>query len=241
MGSGVNDYAGRVAARRRILVVTTCRQGSPGIAALVRELGDVSLQEVELRDEPEYLRVSEGPWHLVVFWLREPSGAAIGWLHHIRRRVGCAPIAVVAQGADAEVVTQLLDAGADDVVAGAISEPQVLARTTALLGAASGMYPATAAAAQLPQSSPEIALHGTELRVQGVPVHLTVTEAALVAALLERKRQWRTAAELLQKAFDGPMTGDTSLVRVHVFNIRKKLGGLAYCLQGRRGFGYRVI
>jgi DNA-binding response OmpR family regulator len=166
---------------------------------------------------------------------------AFAWVSKMRKIVGRAPIAVVAENTKAEHVIALLDAGADDVVIMPAAESLVRARAHALLRCTSGMYPASAAAAQLPQASPDISLQGQDLRVHGVNIQLTATEAALVSTLLEQRRQWRTANELLERTFDTPASGDTSLVRVHIFNIRRKLGGLAYCIQGRRRYGYRIL
>ncbi len=238
---GVNEYSVRVASQRRILVVSARAARSLGVADLIRELGEISVQEIEECAELAEYHLPEGPWDLVVLSMHLPCDGALTWIRQMRSLAGRSPIAVVANNAGSEQVVSMLDSGADDVVPMPAPDALVRARTQALLRATSGMYPATAAAAQLPQASPDISLKGAELRVQGVPIQLTATESALVATLLERRRQWRTASELLQHTFDVPGNGDTSLVRVHVFNIRRKLGGLAYCLQGRRRFGYRIL
>lgn len=238
---GVNEYGLRAATQRRILVVAAGAARSLGVADIIQELGEISMQEVEDCDQLSEYHLPDGPWDLVVLATRLPCDMALSWLRRMRSLAGRSPIAVVANNAEPEQVVALLDAGADDVIPVPAPEALMRARTQALLRATSGMYPATAAAAQLPQASPDISLKGAELRVQGVSIQLTATEAALVATLLERRRQWKTASDLLQHTFDVPGNGDTSLVRVHVFNIRRKLGGLAYCLQGRRRFGYRIL
>lgn len=240
MRSEAIDYVLRPVTRR-ILVVFGRSSSEPGLAAAVGELGAVTAIDTNPDSAAARLELPEGPWDLVFLSLHVSSETVFPWVSQVRRSIGRAPIAVVVANASAEQVVALLDAGADDVLASPATESLLRARAHALLRCTSGMYPASAAAAQLPQASPDISLKGQDLRVHGLTIQLTATEAALVATLLEQRRQWRTAAELLERTFDSPASGDTSLVRVHIFNIRRKLGGLAYCVQGRRRYGYRIL
>ncbi len=72
-------------------------------------------------------------------------------------------------------------------------------------------------------------------------VQLTSREFLLLLYLRSRPGVWVTAAELLIRACDCPAQKDSTLVRVHMSSIRKKLGTAKNLLESRRTYGYRWV
>jgi DNA-binding response OmpR family regulator len=72
-------------------------------------------------------------------------------------------------------------------------------------------------------------------------VVLTRTQFCILAYLISRPHRWITAAELIQEVLGTHHEPDTALIRVHVHNIRRRLGEAArYLLADRRCWrGYR--
>lgn len=68
---------------------------------------------------------------------------------------------------------------------------------------------------------------------------LSRTERALFMVLATEPDRWINARELVSGALGTHHRSGTSLVRVHVHNIRKKLGSLSCMIESRRGRGYR--
>lgn len=79
------------------------------------------------------------------------------------------------------------------------------------------------------------------VRAAGIEVRLTRTEFRLLQYLAAQEPRWVKAGELLDNVLPAQVTRDTTLVRVHMLNIRKKLGGLARCLSTERRFGTRLF
>jgi DNA-binding response OmpR family regulator len=71
-------------------------------------------------------------------------------------------------------------------------------------------------------------------------VKLTRTEFRLLAYLAERPGEWFSNEHMLTVVLGRPNKRDKALVRVHLWNIRRKLGVLAWCLESHRGQGSRV-
>ena len=79
------------------------------------------------------------------------------------------------------------------------------------------------------------------IRSSGVEVRLTKTEFRLLEYLAAQEPRWVKASELLDNVLAAQVTRDTTLVRVHMLNIRKKLGDLRHCLNTERRFGTRLL
>lgn len=79
------------------------------------------------------------------------------------------------------------------------------------------------------------------LSLGGIPVILTRTQFYILAYLVTHSERWITAAELIEQVLGTHHEPDTALIRVHIHNIRRRLGGAArYLLADRRYWrGYR--
>lgn len=74
----------------------------------------------------------------------------------------------------------------------------------------------------------------------GVEAMLSRTEFALFTFMAKKLGQWVGARELVEAALGTHHRPESSLVRVHVHNIRRKLGPLGQMIESRRGRGYRI-
>ena len=83
------------------------------------------------------------------------------------------------------------------------------------------------------------AADGSDL--EGVAAVLSRTEFALLTVMAQTPTRWVSAQELIQSALGTHHRSETSLVRVHVHNMRKKLGPLSVIIESRRGRGYRYM
>lgn len=120
-----------------------------------------------------------------------------------------------------------LDAGGDDYLPKPFESGELSARVRALLRRVQ--------VTQEPDSQPEDAacltvgslsldLHSRRVRVKGKTVEVTPTELALLHHLMAHPGEVFSTEELLQEVWGySPGTGETSLVRWHVRNLRAKI------------------
>lgn len=91
--------------------------------------------------------------------------------------------------------------------------------------------------------APQVEVDANELlvRIQGEPVGLTRTQFSILAYLIQHSGRWVTTSELIREVLGTHHQPDTSLVRVHVHAIRRRLGGRAAWVESdrRRARGYR--
>jgi DNA-binding response OmpR family regulator len=93
----------------------------------------------------------------------------------------------------------------------------------------SGTYCITAELIFVPEKS--------QLKIDTDVVQLTVTELKLVMYLADRAGTWVPSEELLTAVLGRPPREDYALIRVHLCNIRRKLGRHATRLVSRRNVG----
>jgi hypothetical protein len=79
------------------------------------------------------------------------------------------------------------------------------------------------------------------LRIEGKAVTLTRTQFSILSYLISNEGRWVTTGELIREVLGTHHQPDTSLVRVHVHAIRRRLGVRAPWLESdrRRARGYR--
>lgn len=89
----------------------------------------------------------------------------------------------------------------------------------------------------------EVVLDANELvvRMEGATVGLTRTQFSILSYLVQNEGRWVTTGELIRDVLGTHHQPDTSLVRVHVHAIRRRLGARAAWLESdrRRARGYR--
>lgn len=89
----------------------------------------------------------------------------------------------------------------------------------------------------------DVALDASELvlRIDDLSIALTRTQFSIISYLIQNSGRWVTTAELISEVLGTHHQPDTSLVRVHVHAIRRRLGARAPWLESdrRRARGYR--
>jgi DNA-binding response OmpR family regulator len=146
------------------------------------------------------------------------------------RAMGFAACVYVVDSADArsESEASVLDAGADGYSATPIEQSTLTARFRSTLRRKSGNYLARKTAkVQLQQ-------HERVLLVGSTEYQLSPRELALIEYLQKRAGRWVRRNELTQDVFGAQNGYDSSLLRTHVLNIRKKLGTDAWLLRTDR-------
>jgi two-component system phosphate regulon response regulator PhoB len=86
----------------------------------------------------------------------------------------------------------------------------------------------------------EIDLDRHEVRVDGEPVHLTLTEFRLLADLVRNQGRVRTRGMLMTEVWGYDSQAMSRTVDTHIRRLRSKLGSGSEWLDTVRGMGYRI-
>jgi two-component system, OmpR family, KDP operon response regulator KdpE len=146
------------------------------------------------------------------------------------------PIVVLSAVGDETEKVRALNAGADDYVTKPFNPDELIARLNAVLRRARG-----AQAEPVVTAGPlEVDLAAHEVRLNSEPVHLTKTEFDLLRALAVNRGRLMTHRALLTDVWGPGYEDDTQVLRVHVANLRRKLGETGRGLiRTDAGVGYR--
>ena len=158
------------------------------------------------------------------------------------RRWSHAPIVVLSARHDEREKAALLDAGADDYVTKPFGVVEFGARVRAQLRRAR-MPAAPSAEAPLRLGALTIDVARRAVLRDGVPVHLTPTEWALLLALLKRPGRTVTHRQLFREVWHDSYGDTQQYLRVYVAHLRKKLEADPYAprhLLTEPGVGYRL-
>ena len=80
-----------------------------------------------------------------------------------------------------------------------------------------------------------------ELRQGDRAVRMTRTNRKLLMLLVANRASWTTYHQISEHLFGPEQAHHESLVRVHVYNLRRKLEGFSVELHTIRGKGYRLV
>jgi DNA-binding response OmpR family regulator len=175
-----------------------------------------------------------GPKLVVAYFAGETPGA-LARLDALKAAFPRAPILALTDGSEPALASGLLRAGASAHYAFPAETSAVKAFVIECVGRVSGFW-------SLSLDEVDFALDeaGFLLKLREVEAHLTKSEFSIMAYLVSHREQWITARDVLREVL-GPNHADgTSLVRVHMHNIRRKLGPLGNAIQVVRGKGYRL-
>ncbi len=145
------------------------------------------------------------------------------------------PVIVLTAKAGVEDKVKLLLGGAADYLTKPFQIPELLARIQVRLRERE-----TARSPVLRWENLELDETGRQVAVEGVPVHLTRTEYALLKLLLEHQGRAVAKSVILDSiSRDTPDCTESSL-KQHVSNLRKKLrdAGAGDCIQSVWGIGF---
>jgi two-component system response regulator MprA len=129
-----------------------------------------------------------------------------------------------------------LDAGADDFVAKPFELDELFARLRALTRRGRSRH----LSAVLKYGPIELNQTEACVRVDGVPVALTVTEFQLLEFFLRRAEAVVTRQDLAQHVWAGAVEPESNVIEVYVGYLRRKLGAAGALLRTIRGAGYTL-
>lgn len=159
---------------------------------------------------------------IVILDLGLPDIDGIDVCRHLRRWYANPIVVLSADGAEDRKIAAL-DEGADDYVTKPFSMPELLAR---LRVADRHRRRASSALAPLALEVGDLVVDtGSHLAVVGgEPMILTRREFALLAVLARHPGRVMTHGTLLEKAWGNTRSGGVESLRVHITQLRKKLG-----------------
>jgi two-component system phosphate regulon response regulator PhoB len=225
--------------KRRILVVEDERDISDLLVFNLERAG----YQVEARFDGRSAleRIISNPPDLIVLDLMLPELSGSEVATRVRNSPTTATVPIIMLTAKADEVDQLvgLTMGADDYVTKPFSVKVLLARIEAILRRTpSG--DSTRESGELRAAGIRVNTQTHEVTYQDQPVHLTLTEFKILAALLGAAGKVLSRQHLMTRAMGQGITVTERTIDVHVTAIRKKLGEGGAFVRTVRGVGYRV-
>ena len=181
---------------------------------------------------------SEKP-DLVILDVMIPELSGTEVASRIRTNPATTKLPIVMLTAKADEVDQLvgLAVGADDYITKPFSVKLLLARIEALFRRTDDR---PAGDKNIRLGGIEVDLDAHQAKVDGTPIHLTLTEFRLLAALVQAAGRVLTRRHLMTKAMGPGVTVTERTIDVHLTAIRKKLGQYGNLIATVRGVGYRA-
>jgi two-component system phosphate regulon response regulator PhoB len=194
----------------------------------------------------EALRAAEAsPPDLVILDVNMPGLDGFEVAKRLRRAAGTAGVPIIMLTARTSEPDELagLASGADDYITKPFSMKVLLARVVATLrrraGASTSPKPVGTMSLHIGPLALDPESHNAALH--GEPMHLTLTEFRLLAALAEQKGKVMNRSVLIRRALGPGVTVTERTIDVHITSIRKKLGDDAGMIRTVRGVGYRAV
>ena len=144
------------------------------------------------------------------------------------------PILVLSAVGEEDEKVRALEAGADDYVTKPFGPRELVARLQAALRRAD---PGEAEPV-LRADGLELDLAAHTVRIDGAEVHLTPIEFKLLRVLARNRGRLMTHRALLIDVWGPEYANDVQVLRVHIANLRRKLGETPY-IRTDPGVGYR--
>jgi two-component system phosphate regulon response regulator PhoB len=176
---------------------------------------------------------------LVLLDLMLPELDGLGVCRQMQREPVLADIPVIMLTARGEELDRVvgLELGASDYIVKPFSLREVVLRIRIALKRGNGGQEQELGA----QCGPiAIDAAGHEVRVNGEPVELTITEFRLLEDLVRHRGKVRTREQLLDVVWGHSFEGYSRTVDTHVRRLRAKLGKGAAMIETIRGVGYRA-
>lgn len=221
---------------QRVLVV----DDEPQILRALRTGLRAAGYEVETAETAEAALAAAGlrPPDAVILDLVLPDGSGSDVARELRRWSSAPVIVLSAVGEEKEKVIAL-DAGADDYVTKPVGIDELLARLRAVLRRVSPNGEPVVRVGDL-----EIDLEKQEVRVEGKAVHLTPHQFDLLRVFARHAGKLLTHRMLLQEVWGPNYGSESSLLRVHVAQLRRKIepdSARPRYLLTEPGAGYRLV
>ncbi|HEX3697878.1 MAG TPA: response regulator transcription factor [Polyangia bacterium] len=163
------------------------------------------------------------------------TASAARWCRVVRRAHHIGALIACCDTVEPAGVAGVLDAGADDVVASRVADNELLARVRAVCRRHS-----VQTVGQTRVGPIVVDAATREAAISGTPVTLRRTEFRLLSYLLANSDRVVGAHELMRDVLGSENTEDTALIRVHLSQLRRKLGSAGHAIETIRGQGYRL-
>lgn len=177
---------------------------------------------------------------LVVLDLELPDMKGSEVLRRLREWTPIPIIVLTVRDSDEDKVA-LLDAGADDYLTKPFSMPELMARIRVAERHRSHHDSGTA----IFRSGPlEVDLASRQIKVDGVEIHLTATEYAILRLLVEHAGKVVIHRHLLKEIWGPNAVEHTQYLRVYVGHLRKKIErgpNSPELIRTEAGVGYRLM
>jgi len=226
-----------MARARHVLVVEDERDLADLLAYNLRKAGyEVTLAHNGTRAVEASAKA--GP-DLILLDLMLPELPGTEVAKRVRTNPSTAHVPIIMLTARADEVDQIvgLTIGADDYVTKPFSMKILLARIDAVLRRAQE-GPSRDAGLRL--GAVEIDPSAHRVLVEGRPIHLTLTEFRLLAALFQAGGRVLSRVTLMTRAMGPGIAVTERTIDVHMTAIRKKLGAHGAMIRTVRGVGYRA-
>lgn len=206
------------------------------------------LEELLTKEGYGVLRAYSGTEALLLLSGRRPDLALLDLMlpglggEEVLPHLAGIPVIVLSARAGVDDKVELLLGGAADYLTKPFDTRELLARIAVQLRGAGRWPEANDGPAPLRYRGVVLAPENREITVEGVPVHLTRTEFAILKLLMCNPRQVVTKSQLLdQLSADTPDCVESSL-KVHISNLRKKLrdAGAGDLIESVWGIGFKL-
>lgn len=239
MGSPVTSS--RPTARIRVLVV----EDEPDLGALLEYvLGQEGFEVTVAQDGATALRtLQDRTPDLMILDLMLPDMNGLDILRSVKSEsAGRVPrVIVLSARKDEDDRVRGFELGADDYMVKPFSPKELILRIRSRLQRGQSVEPArTNGSVRIAAGPIEIDLEHHEVRVDGRPVHLTLTEFKLLADMVRNQGRVRTREVLMSEVWGYDSEAMSRTVDTHVRRLRTKLGGASPWLGTVRGVGYRI-
>jgi len=219
-------------AAAHVLVVDDEPQILRGLKVVLRSAGFQVAQAATKREALDAIAVR--PPDVIILDLVLPDGNGVEVCEEVRRW-STLPIIVLSAVGDEREKVRALDAGADDYVTKPFGTDELTARIRAVLrrrDTGDGADPLVRVG--------EVTIDVAARRVtrEGAEVHLTPIEFRLLRSLAVNRGRLMTHRALLIDVWGPEYAEDVQVLRVHIANLRRKLGAPAY-IRTDPGVGYR--
>ncbi|MCC5793219.1 MAG: response regulator transcription factor [Chromatiales bacterium] len=219
----------------RLLVVEDDRALRQTLSRELRERGFTVDEAANAREGEYYAR--EFAVQLAIIDLGLPDRSGLELLCSLRAQGFSMPVLVLTAREHWQDKVAGLNAGADDYVVKPFNLDELVARLHALLRRAAG-----SARPELRVGPVALDMPARQVTLDGYPVTLTAFEYRLLEALLHRRGQVLSKAQLIEQLYDEDHARDSNVLEVLVTRLRNKLDprrrlGL---IETVRGQGYRI-
>ncbi|MCZ2836949.1 response regulator transcription factor [Modestobacter sp. VKM Ac-2985] len=218
-----------------MLVVEEVERIRRVLATTLRQEG---LDVTEVATEEQGLRLLDTrPHDVVLLDLKTPDRSSFQRCRTVRRRTET-PIIVIALRTTSHDVVAGLDAGADDYVVTPFTTEELSAHIRVLARRTRGRPGPRIRIGDL-----DIAPRDGTVTRSGEPVALTRTEFQLLSELATERGRAVSREELIERVWGADHVGDSRLVDVHVWRLRRKIEptpSRPTVVTTVRGLGYRL-